>query len=124
MSIVLTSIDSLTAESVQEQQILLAQFLKEAYPELDLSSGVLHDIVLYLHAVLAAKTSAELNRYKSARSLLALTQDPTLADEDTADHILSNFNISRKSARFATGRVKLHFTRDLPVLIPAGTVSR
>lgn len=121
MSIVLTSIDSLTAESVQERQKLLTQVLREAYPELDFSSGALHDIVLYLHAILDAKTSTELDRYKSAQSLLAITRDPTLADDETADHIFSNYNVTRNAAAFAAGSVKLHFQRDLPVLIPSDT---
>jgi len=121
MSIELKNLDTLTPEAVAQKQTLLAQLLQEALPELDVSKGALHDIVLYLHAILSAKTSAELDRYKSAQSLLAVTQDPTLADESVVDKILSNYNVSRKGSMFTAGTVTLQFERDLAILIPSDT---
>lgn len=121
MSIELTSLDNLTAEAVQAKQDVLTEILQDAYPEVDISRGALHDIVLYLHAILATKTSMELDRYKASRSLLDVSNDPTLADEDCVNRILSNFNISRKSATYTTGFLTLEYERDLSTLIPSNT---
>lgn len=121
MSIEITSLTEIPSEAVQVQQELLAQLIQEQHPELDIRRGAFHDLILYLHGILAAKTSLELDRYKSAQSLLKITQDPSLADEGVADQVLSNYNLSRKSGTRASGTVRVEYTRDLNTLIPAGT---
>ncbi|MDO4568789.1 MAG: baseplate J/gp47 family protein [Planctomycetia bacterium] len=115
------SFDQIDVSTVTEYQQLLTQLIQEKYPGIDISRGVLHDLVLYLHAVLAARTSTELSRYKSAQSLLSISQDPTLAEESVADKVFSNYNITRKSATYSRGRVLLEFSENVSVLLPVNT---
>lgn len=121
MSIELTSIDQLTEDEVQERQQILLSYLQEKHPELDLSRGALNDILLYLHAVLSARTSKDISRYKAAQSLLSIEQDPSLAEDDIVDKVLSNFNVSRKPASRARGQLMLELEDDLNFLIPVHT---
>lgn len=118
MATEVTSLNELNSDLVKEQQDILTTFLVEAYPNIDLSRGVMRDLVQYLNAVFAAKERTELERWKSARSLLAIMEDPSLADDDSVDNILSNYNVTRREGTYATGTVFLEFKEDLSRIIP------
>lgn len=122
MSIKLTSIDSLDPTIVARHQEELAEILQNKYPEINLRQGVFRDLVLYLQAIFSAKTEMELNRYISAQSLLKIMEDPDLADDDTVDQILSNFNIIRKNGSYTRGKLVLEVESDATLFIPANTV--
>jgi len=54
--------------------------------------------------------------------LLAIKEDSTLADDDTVDRVLSNFNVTRKSGSYTTGNITLEFSQDMSVIIPSTTM--
>lgn len=120
MTIEITSIDDLTAENVDNKREELIAFIQEKYPEIDISRGVFSSLILELSAIFGAKFEEELNRWKSARSIKAIEDDPTLADDDAVDHILSNYNVSRKSGAYATGKITLIFAKNISYIIPTG----
>ena len=120
MGIKLTSIDDLTSEQVESKREELIAFVQEKYPEIDISHGVFSTLVLELSAIFGAKFEEEMNRLKSARSMKAIEDDPTLADDDAVEHILSNYNVSRKSGAFASGSITLLFAKNISYIIPAG----
>lgn len=120
MTIAVTSLDELSESDIKAQQTLLSSLLAEKYPEIDFQRGVFHDLVCYLNAVFSAKTALELEKWKNSRSLLAITQNPELADDDSVDHILSNYNITRKTGKTASGKVMLEFSKDINYIIPSG----
>lgn len=121
MSILVQSLDELNGQDVRNNLSLLQSFLQSSIQNVDLSSGAVRDLVLYLHAVLSTKTSEEIVRYLSAQSLQAITESPESADEGVVDRILSNYNVVRRGAGYASGRILLRYARDLPVLIPQST---
>lgn len=114
----ITSVDSLSASDVETQQTILTQFIQDKYPNIDLSHGVLHDLVQYLNAVFAAKHLTEMDRWRASRSLKSIQEDPTLAEDDTVDILLSNYNVKRITGACAAGTLFLEFEEDLSVLIP------
>lgn len=120
MTIEINSIDDLTTEDVENKREELVAFVQEKYPTIDISRGVFSSLVLELSAIFGAKFEEELNRWKSARSLKAIEEDPTLADDDAVDHILSNFNVTRKSGAYATGNITLVFSKNISYIIPIG----
>lgn len=124
MATEVTSINELNTNDVKEQQDILSTFLAETYPSIDISHGVFRDLVQYINAIFAAKEQTELDRLKSARSLLAITEDPDLADEDSVDNILSNYNITRNNGTYAVGVVLLEFKSDVSLIIPSGVSFR
>ena len=103
----LGSLQSLAAENVQQLMQRLTSQLQEQSPQLELRRGVFHDVVLYYHAVLEAAIRQSLERYQSARSLLKVQEDPTLADDTVVDELLSNWGITRRVGTFATGSVTI-----------------
>lgn len=118
MTTEITSLNELNADLVREQQDILSTFLQEQYPNLDLSRGVMRDLVQYLNAIFSAKERTELERWKSARSLLAITENPDIADVDSVDNILSNYNVTRRNGTYATGTVFLTFDEDTSRIVP------
>lgn len=122
MSIQLTSIDSLDPALVARHQEELAEIIQNKYPEINLRQGVFRDLVLYLQAIFSAKTATEIDRYISAQSLLKIQEDPDLANEDTVDQILSNFNIIRKEGTNTRGKLVVEVESDATLFIPANTI--
>ena len=115
------SIDELNEEEVKEQQAILTEFLQEKYPDAVVQYGVMHDLVNYLNAIFSAKERKELENWKSARSLLAITENPSIADTDSVDNILSNYNVARQIGTAAYGTIQLEFSVDNAIIIPAET---
>lgn len=120
MTIEITSIDDLTTQDVDNKREELIAFVQEKYPTIDISRGVFSTLVLELNAIFGAKFEEELNRWKASRSLKAIEEDPTLADDDAVDHIMSNYNVSRKSGAYATGSLTLVFAKNISYIIPIG----
>ena len=120
MAIEITDLSTLDPSLVASQQAQLLARIQALVPQLDLRRGVFHDLLLYMEAVLASRTQVDLNRYLSARSLLDITTDPTLADTDIVDRVLSNFRVTRKPAIASTGSVTLVLTAPLTVTIGSG----
>lgn len=121
MATEVTKLEQIDESSVEEQQSILTQFIQEKYPDIDVSKGVLHDLVQYLNAVYAAKEQKELENWKNCRSLLAITENPTIANADSVDNILSNYNVERRHGTKAIGTIMLEFTEDASTIIPVGT---
>ena len=121
MATEVTKIEQIDEASVKEQQSILTQFIQEKYPDIDVSKGVLHDLVQYLNAIFSAKEQKELENWKNARSLLAITENPDIANADSVDNILSNYNVTRKKGTKANGTIMLEFTEDMSTIVPMGT---
>ena len=120
MTIDITSIDDLTPEDIDNKREELIAFVQEKYPQIDISRGVFSTLVLELNAIFGAKFEEELNRWKASRSMKAIEEDPTLADDDAVDHILSNYNVARKPGAYAHGSLTLVFAKNISYIIPVG----
>lgn len=120
MSILLTSLDSIDPSKVSDYQDELAEIIQNKYPMINLRQGVFRDLVSYLNAAFAAKTSTELDRYRSAQSLLKIEEDPTLADDGVVDGILANYNVTRISGSYSKGSLVVEYNSDVTVFLPQG----
>ena len=115
-----TSITGLDAELVRQSQEEFTTLLQERYPELELRRGLIHDVVAFLSGgVAGAVTQTEISRVLQSRSLLAIQENPELADPVLVDHVLSNFNVSRKVGTRASGEITIVVTGGETVVIPA-----
>lgn len=121
MPIELTSLTSLPQSAVDEQILLMEQFVAERLPLADTRGGVLQDVVVMLNGTLATVAQQNIDRLRRSGSLLEISQDPTLADDELVDRVLSNFMISRRAATNATGIVTIVLDSLFPVNIPAGS---
>lgn len=114
------SLDSLDSSLVQQQLEEIRAQVQERFPEFDLKRGVLHDLLLYAHALLTASERTLLSQYLDARSLQQIALNPTLAEEELVDDVLSNWGVTRQPGSNAIGPVAVVLSDNTSVTIGRG----
>lgn len=122
MPIELRPLTQLDPDAVQAALAETVQRVQEDNPNLDLRRGVFAELLAYYHAVLDTQRRTYTADLLNSRSLLAVEQDPELADPDVVDDILSNFRVDRQAGRRALGEVTVVVGDDVTVTIAAGAV--
>lgn len=122
MALTVQNLGELDASKVVQTLELISGLLQEDSPELDLKRGVLHDLLLYYSAVLGTANQENIDKVRRSSSLLAIEQDPSLAEDDVVDRVLSNFRITRQLGTTATGTVTVVVDALESVTISAGAV--
>jgi uncharacterized phage protein gp47/JayE len=122
MSIAVTSWDQVTQADYDAAFLLLSQIVAERHPELDQRRGAIHDVNMMVLAVLSAALRIEEARLLESNSILAIQQDPTLADPETAARLFSRFLVQPRAGSQAAGLVTVVVSKDSPLVIPAGSV--
>jgi hypothetical protein len=117
MPLEITSLRELSPEQIAAVTATLSQLMQERHPEVELSRGVFHDLVLYFNAVLNAAVKENIDRVMQSNSLLAITQNPALAEDALVDQVLSNFNVTRDPGSRATGSATFVFLLDRQTVI-------
>lgn len=100
----------------------LTALLLALNPNLELRSGLLHDLLLHLKAILDADTQTNINLIVQSSSLKQITANPTQADDTVVDNLLSNYNITRSAGTKATGSVTIVLNQLVGVVIPSTTI--
>jgi len=121
MSLQITNFRELDNTQVRALLALFSTWMKERHPEVELSRGAFHDLVLYFNSVLNAAVQENINRVMQSNSLLAITQNPNLADADLVDKVLSNFNLVRETGERSVGEVTVVVNQAVPTQITAST---
>lgn len=121
MAIELRPLTQLDTDAVSAALTETVQRVQEDNPRLDLRRGVFAELLVYYHAVLDTQRRTYTNDLLNSRSLLAIEQDPTLADPDVVDDILSNFRFTRKGGGLATGEVTVVVSDDVTVTVAQGS---
>jgi len=122
MGIKITSVDELDPELVEQAQAELTQLIQEKWPEVELQRGVIHDIVAYFAGGISGGINqTEINRLQRSSSLLEITRDPALADDELADRVFSNFRVARAPGTPAAGEVTVVVGADATIVVPADT---
>lgn len=103
MAIQITSLAELAPEKIESMFSTLSQLMQEKHPEVELTRGVFHDLVLYFSSVLNAAMQENVDRVRQSSSLQLINQNPALADPDLVDQVLSNYNLARDTGTPATG---------------------
>ena len=122
MPIEISSLKQLNPEKVQAMVATLSQLMAERHPEVELTRGVFHDLVLYFDGVLNAAIQENIDRVQQSQSLLRITQNAELADVDVVDQVLSNFNVTRDNGSPAVGYVTVVFNSDIRTEITTAAI--
>jgi hypothetical protein len=117
MALTVTSISELDTARVTELLDYFTQLMHESHPEVELSRGVFHDLVLYFNGVLNAAVQENVSRVLQSNSLLSITENPAIADDAIVDKVLSNYNITRGTGSLATGEVVVVFNQAVTTQI-------
>lgn len=120
MALQINSLSDLNPTSVQTLLTLFSQWVAERHPNVELSRGVFHDLVLYFNSALNAAVQENVSRVMQSNSLLAISQNPALADATLVDAVLSNFNLTRDAGTTASGEALVIVNKPLSTQITAG----
>lgn len=107
MAIQLTDLNDLPPEQIESMFLTLSQLVQERHPEVELTRGVFHDLVLYFTSVLNATMQENIDRVLQSNSLQRIKNNPALADAEIVDQVLSNYNLTRDQGAPATGLVTI-----------------
>lgn len=118
----ITSINDLDSDAIAQAEEFLKTFLAEEYPSMDLSEGrVFRDLVLRVAGIFHTLNNANLDLERRSHSLQAINADPTLADDDIVDEVLSNFLITRSQGTKATGQITVIINENITTSLQQGT---
>ena len=107
MALEITSLDELDSTVVDTMFATFTQYMQEKHPEVELTRGVFHDLVLYFNSVLNATVRENINRVLQSNSLLQISANPALADTTVVDNVLSNYNLARDNGSRAVGEATI-----------------
>jgi hypothetical protein len=119
MSLQISNLAELDPAKVATMVATMAQLMQERHPEVELTRGVFHDLVLYFNGVLNAAVQENIDRILASNSLLKIVQNPALADDALADQVLANYNITRDIGTPATGFATFVFATPLTTRLPS-----
>ena len=111
-------LSELDPDDVVQDFAQIAAVIREDNSAIDLRPGPFADQLVGLNALLATRARKLTERYLNARSLLALEENPELADPELVDHILSNFLLKRLPGNRARGTIAVVLSDNTTVTIP------
>lgn len=118
MALQISSLRELSPEKIADTLLTLSQLMQERHPDVELTRGVFHDLVLYFNSVLNTAVRENIDRILQSRSLQQIIQNPALADDALVDHVLSNFNVKRNPGAQATGLATFVFLLNSRTVLP------
>lgn len=121
MALEITSFNELDPAKVEAMIATMSQLMAEKHPEVELTRGVFHDLVLYFNGLLNAAVRDNIDRVLQSNSLLKITENPALADTAVVDNVLSNFNVTRTNGAAALGAATVIFGLPVRTSIAAST---
>jgi hypothetical protein len=117
------SIEGLDPEAVAQIEEELVDALKVEFPSLDLGeSRVLRELLIRPAAIFHVERQSDIDALRRSQSLLAIEQDPSIADDDIVDGILSNYRMTRNPGNAASGSLTIVLSALATTTIPQGTV--
>lgn len=123
MAIQVPDLATLDSSEVQQSLDYTVARVLEQFPNLKVTHGVVQELVLKMHAIMAAANSSVVaDKVDRSSSLLMISEDPEGADQTQVDRVMSNFRISRAAGSKSSGQVTIILNKFLPVTIPQGTV--
>lgn len=121
MALTVENLVELDEDAVALATDTVAQLIQDYNPSLDLKRGVVRDLVVHTASILLAARREEIDRYRRSASLLEIEEDPTLADDDAVDRVMSNYLLERAAGEAAEGEVKIVVSALAPVVVAAGS---
>ncbi len=117
MALEISTLKELDTAKVDQMFQTFSQLMQERHPEVELTRGVFHDLVIYFNAVLNGAIRENIDRVLASNSLLKITENPALADADLVDQVLSNYNLTRDPGKPAQGEATIVFGQPVTTVI-------
>lgn len=107
MALQIASLSELDATKVDAMFATFTQYMQERHPEVELTRGVFHDLVLYFNSALNAAVQENIDRVRQSSSLLQIAANPALAEPELVDQVLSNYHLVRDNGQRAVGEATI-----------------
>lgn len=120
MALQIASLTELDTTKIDAMFATFTQLMQERHPDVELTRGVFHDLVLYFNSVLNAAVQENIDRVLASNSLLEISTNPTLADDTLVDKVLSNYNLARDAGAAAVGEATIVFSMPIQTTILEG----
>ena len=121
MALTPTALSAVNARDVDKRRQLIVAELSRARPGVDWRRGALGDLVVEPLAAMLTAFSQDADRLRRASTIAGITADPTLADDDLVDAVLSNYGVTRRGAAAARGTATIVLDAPTPVVISSGS---
>jgi hypothetical protein len=121
MAIQISSLTDISPTRIESMFATLSQLMQERHPEIELTRGVFHDLVLYFNSVLGSAMQENIDRVLYSNSLQKINENPALADDAVVDQVLSNYNLTRDVGTQASGAVTVILPNAVTTTISAAT---
>lgn len=122
MTLTVQDLSDLTTAEIAAARAFAVQLAVEQQPNIDTKRGVIGDLIIGLDALLGAAHKKNADLLQRSQSLLEISQNTALADDDIVDAVLSNFRIARRAATTAAGEVTVVISQSIAVTIANGAV--
>jgi hypothetical protein len=119
MALEIASLTELDTAEVDAMFATFTQLMQERHPDVELTRGVFHDLVIYFNSVLNASVKANIERVLASNSLLSISADPALAEPALVDKVLSNYNLTRDTGAAAAGEATIVLSLPVQTAISA-----
>jgi hypothetical protein len=117
MALEIGSLSELDSGKIDAMFATFTQLMQERHPEVELTRGVFHDLVVYFNAALNASVRENIDRVLASNSLLSISTNPELANDTLVDKVLANYNLTRDTGKQAVGEATLVFNSDTQTTI-------
>jgi hypothetical protein len=114
------ALSALDMAAVRNNQLLLAQLVQEAHPDVDVKQGTLYNLLFFLSAVLTTANQTIANQILQSMSLAAINSNPVLAVDTVVNNLLSNFQLTRLPGVPASGPLQIILSAPAVITIPQG----
>jgi len=115
-----TSLAQQSSESVFAKEELIIAFIQESFPSLDMSPGtVIRDLVIRLYAHLETRLQEQIDLALISSSLLEISKNPNVVDEEQVERLLSNYNVVKSEGAKAFGKVRIFLNSSNSVFVDA-----
>ena len=119
------TIETLNAATVQANEDFLVSFLSSEFPSLDLTAGrVLRELLIRPAAIFYTLNNTNITNLQNSMSMLAVTENPTLATPEVVAAILSNYRLTPSQGATASGKISIILDRLLTTSVEQDTIFR
>lgn len=112
---------TLDLETVNDNENEIVARLENYVDGADFRIGALNNLVAHLYALLQTGLEEVHDQIRASFSLQEITANPTLADDDQVDAILSNFQVTRLQGTSSSGTIRVVLEGLFSTAIPAGS---
>lgn len=115
-------LDTLDSAAIADTEATIRAAITALGQGHELGTGILHDVVVWLEALLATAAEQDVEALRDGVGLSVVQASPDSVDQDLVDAYLSNYRVVRNPGKTATGQVAVVLTAQRSVVVTSGSI--